>query len=237
MVSLSTIKEDVVRLSRELYNGVEVVAGSFEEVREVERLRGMIESYLEGRVKVLDVPLLSWRLKGLTLDPKPEVLAVAPYVESSSVKAPWFRVEGDPVKPRSWRGFPEGRVAIAKEPVNPDDIKVAALHASEAGALALIVESPSAPRKIVTNGYWGYSYSVGAPTPIPVLVVEEGYSLKLNPQTVVSVEVEAVTIESTGYTLQLDLPGSSDDISIVGAHHDRWYGGFLDDIVGMHRQW
>jgi len=233
MVSLSTIKEDVVRLSRELYNGVEVVAGSFEEVREVERLRGMIESYLEGRVKVLDVPLLSWRLKGLTLDPKPEVLAVAPYVESSSVKAPWFRVEGDPVKPRSWRGFPEGRVAIAKEPVNPDDIKVAALHASEAGALALIVESPSAPRKIVTNGYWGYSYSVGAPTPIPVLVVEEGYSLKLNPQTVVSVEVEAVTIESTGYTLQLDLPGSSDDISIVGAHHDRWYGGFLDDIVGI----
>jgi Iap family predicted aminopeptidase len=233
IVEPSVIREDVVRLSKELYNGVEVVAGSFDEIREVERLKGVIESYVEGRVRVLDVPLLSWRLKGLTLDPNPEVLAVAPYVESASVKAPWFRVEGDPTKHVSWRGFPEGRVAIAREPANPDDIKVAALHASEAGALALIVESPSAPRKIVTNGYWGYNYRVGAPTPIPVLVVEEGYSSKLSSHTLVSVEVEATTIESTGYTLQLDLPGSSEEIVIVGAHHDRWYGGFLDDIMGI----
>ncbi|MCC6061121.1 MAG: hypothetical protein LM578_06305, partial [Desulfurococcaceae archaeon] len=78
IVEPSVIREDVVRLSKELYNGVEVVAGSFDEIREVERLKGVIESYVEGRVRVVDVPLLSWRLKGLTLDPNPEVLAVAP---------------------------------------------------------------------------------------------------------------------------------------------------------------
>jgi len=232
-IGLSDVREYIGRLVEELYNGVEVVAGSFDEVREVERLRGVMESHTGGKVRVLDVPLISWRLKGLTLDPKPEVVGVAPYIESSSVKAPWFRVEGDATKPASWRRFPEGRVAVVREPANPDDIKAAALHASEAGASALIVESPSAPRKIVTNGYWGYSYSVGAPTPIPVLVVEEGYSSKLDVNSTISIEVEATTVESTGYTLTLDLPGSSDDIVMVGAHHDRWYGGFLDDIMGV----
>ncbi len=231
--SLSDVREDVRKLSEEIYNGVEVVAGSLSEVEEVERLKGIIESYIGGRLRVVEVPLLSWRLKDLTLEPKPEVSAVAPYVESSSVKAPWFKIEGDPSKPTSWRGFPEGRVAIAKEPINPDDIKAAVLHASEVGASALIIESPSAPRKIVTNGYWGYNYYVGAPTPIPVLVVEEGYSSRLNPYSIVSIEVEAVTIESTGYTLLLDLPGSSEDLIVVGAHHDRWYGGFLDNVTGI----
>jgi hypothetical protein len=59
IVEPSVIREDVVRLSKELYNGVEVVAGSFDEIREVERLKGVIESYVEGRVRVVDVPLLS----------------------------------------------------------------------------------------------------------------------------------------------------------------------------------
>ncbi len=230
---LNNVRDDIRRLSEELYNGIEVIAGSYSEVKEVERLRGVIESYIEGKVRVLDVPLLSWRVKGLTLDPKPEVLAIAPYVESSTVKAPWFKVDGNPTKPASWRRFPEGRIAIVREPANPDDIKAAALLASEAGALALIVESPSAPRKIVTNGYWGYNYNVGAPTPIPVLVVENGYSSKLEANSTISIEVEAVTVESTGYNLLLDLPGSSEDIVVIGAHHDRWYGGFLDDIVGI----
>jgi len=40
IVEPSVIREDVVRLSKELYNGVEVVAGSFDEIREVERLKG-----------------------------------------------------------------------------------------------------------------------------------------------------------------------------------------------------
>ena len=233
MVNLQDVMDDVRRLSMEIYNNLEVVAGSLEELREIERLRGIVESYLGTKTKLIETPLISWRFKSILLDPKPKALAVAPYVESGSVKSRWFKVEGNPIKLESWRGFPEGYVAIVEEPANPDDINVATLNAVEAGASALIVESRSAPRKIVTNGYWGYNFNVGAPTPIPVVIVEEGYSSQLDPKQFISIEVEATTVESTGYTLTVDLEGSSEDIIMVGAHHDRWYGGFLDDVIGI----
>jgi len=233
MSSLSEVVEDIVKLAGELYNGLEVIAGSFEELREVERLRGIVESYLGAKARLLETPLISWRLKSISLHPKPKSLAVAPYVEEASVRGRWVKVEGNPVKPSSWRGFPEGYIAIVREPSNPDDIKAVALNAAEAGASAVIVESLNAPRKIVTNGYWGFNFSVGAPTPIPVVVVEEGYSSHLNPHEVLSLDVDATTVESTGYTVTVDLQGSGEDLVIVGAHHDRWYGGFLDDVMGI----
>ncbi len=229
----NSVKADIEVLSRELYTGFEVNSGSLSEVREVERIKGLIESYLKVKVRTLEVPLLTWRLKHLSLDPKPEVAATAPYVESSTVEALWFKVEGDATKPRAWRGFPEGRVAIVSEPSNPDDIKFAAIQAAEAGASALIVESRVAPRIIVTNGYTGFNYNVGAPTPIPVVVVENGYSSKLALHSKVSVSIDANTIEGYGYTMEAEVTGSSEDFFIVGAHHDRWYGGFSDNVIGL----
>ncbi|MDM7276045.1 MAG: M28 family peptidase [Thermoprotei archaeon] len=228
-----SVRADIEFLSRELYTGSEVNSGSLGEVREVERVKGLIESYFNVKARTLEVPLLTWRLKHLSLEPKPEAYATAPYVESSTVEAAWFKVEGDPTKPRAWKGFPEGRVAIVSEPPNPDDIKFAAIQAAEAGAQALIVESKVAPRIIVTNGYTGFNYNVGAPTPIPVIVVEEGYSSRLAPHSRVSVSIDATTMDGYGYTIEAEVPGSSEDFFIVGAHHDRWYGGFSDNVIGL----
>ncbi|MEM1686070.1 MAG: M28 family peptidase [Acidilobaceae archaeon] len=232
-MGIESVLSDLRVLVDKLYTESTINPGSYEEVSEVEKIRGIIESYLGVKTRVIEVPLLSWKLKSASLDPKPSFLGIAPYVESGSVEGLWFRVEGNPVRLESWRSFPEGRVAIVNEPQDPDDIKSVVLHASEAGALAVIVESESAPRAIVTNGYWGFNYRVGSPTPIPIVIVERGYSSKLSSNNRISLSIDSRVIESTGYTIEANIPSSSDDIILIGAHHDKWYSGFSDDIIGL----
>ncbi|MEM4620721.1 MAG: hypothetical protein QW607_10985, partial [Desulfurococcaceae archaeon] len=129
-MGIESVLSDLRVLVDKLYTESTINPGSYEEVSEVEKIRGIIESYLGVKTRVIEVPLLSWKLKSASLDPKPSFLGIAPYVESGSVEGLWFRVEGNPVRHESWRSFPEGRVAIVNEPQDPDDIKSVVLHAS-----------------------------------------------------------------------------------------------------------
>jgi Iap family predicted aminopeptidase len=224
-------REALEGLASALYTGTQHIAGSGGERAEAERIAGVIESALGSTVRLVPVPTLSWRPVAVEVEPRPAFSYMLPYTLSSDVESRAHRVGGDPSLPAAWRGFPEGRVAVVSEPAEPDDIEAVALHASEAGASALLVESPE-PRIIVTKGSWGYSYSSGAPTPIPVIAVPRGFSSTLGPGGRVSVKAEAILEESTSYILALDLGGREPQV-LVGAHFDRWFSGFQDDLLGV----
>lgn len=218
---MKAIAEELRRLTAELHCEGSVVAGSEGEKERAEKVRAIAEERL-GSSRLIKIPVLSWELRGLEVSPRPRSAAVAPYVESSFVDAPWATIEEPSL---------EGKVAVAKEPPDPDDIKHLALVAAHKGAVGLIVESPSAPRIIVTNGHWGFSYSIGSPTPIPVVIVEEGYSARLGGR--VSIALEARVRESYGYTVEAGALGKAEKLVIVGAHHDKWFSGFADNTVGL----
>lgn len=222
--------ERLKRIAELLYDGREHVAGGKGEVREAERIRGIIEEELGVEAELLSTPVSSWRLKSVSVEPKPAFTAVAPYVESWDVEAPVHHIEGDPSDYRAWRRFPEGRIAVAIPPGNPDDLKYAALHAWEAGAVGLIVGSP-VERKIVSTGAWGYSYTSGAPTPIPVVVVDVDSARRIAWEGRARLSVEAETVDSTGYTIRARIGGRG--LVAVGSHYDRWYGGFQDNMLGI----
>ncbi|MEM2628923.1 MAG: hypothetical protein QXG74_03490 [Acidilobaceae archaeon] len=97
-MGIESVLSDLRVLVDKLYTESTINPGSYEEVSEVEKIRGIIESYLGVKTRVIEVPLLSWKLKSASLDPKPSFLGIAPYVESGSVEGLWFRVEGNPVR-------------------------------------------------------------------------------------------------------------------------------------------
>ncbi|MEN3000146.1 MAG: M28 family peptidase [Acidilobaceae archaeon] len=215
-------REKLEAIAAELHDRESVLAGSRRERERVEKVRGLAEETV-GSSRLLTVPLLSWELRGVELYPRPISLAVAPYVESSSLEAPWVRMEE--------RAEREGKIVVAREPEDPDDIKYLALEAARDGAVGLIVESPSSPRAVVTTGHWGFSYHAGSPSPIPIVVVEEGYSSRAGSR--ISMNVETRVRESHGYIVEAGTLGKADALVLFGAHHDKWYSGFNDNTVGL----
>ncbi len=224
-----TIRE-VWSLATELYNGREHIAGSRGEYREAERIRGVLESYLNENVELVKTPVTSWRLRDLDVYPKPVFASIAPYVPSGDVEARTYMVEGDPSNYRVWRSLPEGSIAVVIPPGNPDDLKYVALHAWEMGALGVIVGS-RVPRKIVTTGSWGYSYVAGAPLPIPIVIVDLDTAKKAVWEGRARILVGSSIVESKGYTLRVQSGGPPR--IVFTSHYDRWYSGFQDNILGI----
>ncbi|MEM1927451.1 MAG: M28 family peptidase [Acidilobaceae archaeon] len=231
MTAVSEVRDAVRELFWKVYGPENITSGSFVELAEARRLAGIVEDSLKTMAKIRLFPSDSWVLKSLSITPEPHSVVASPGIVSSSVEGALFKLEGDPSCEETWRGFPEGRIAVVREPGNPDDLKLAAINAARAGALGLMVESPSAPRVIVVNAYKGFSYTSGSPIDIPVVVVEEGYYSRTWSERV-SIEVEAEVRESRSAIVEAEV-GEGDDLVLVGAHIDRWFMGALDDVLGI----
>lgn len=226
------VREKIKEFVGRFYTGSEHVAG-FRENVEAERIRGLVEELTGASSKLVAFPCISWRLKELSLDPEPRVASVAPYVEDSEAEGRVYSLKGDPSRRASWRGMSEGDIVLVSEPDSPDDLKETVLLAAENGASGVIVvpREEGFVRAIVTTGSWGYSYYSGSPTPIPVVYVDRGYPGSLGGGSA-RIYVRARTLESRCLTIQADLDGSG-KLVIFGAHYDRWFKGFQDDIIGV----
>ena len=226
MLNIGDTMEEFKRLIETIYNGEEYSIG---DSREAERLRGIVEDYLGGHVRFIEIPVYSWVNKYLKIDGVEGGYSVAPYILSAEVDdAKLFEIKEDPSSPDAWvkHGVREG-VAVIREPEDPDDLKASALLAAEAGFSGILVFSDKL-RKIVTTGTWNYSFNVGAPTPIPVIYVEKPRITRDR----VSLYVESEVKASKGYILEWDSSGS-DNVILIGAHYDRWFSGFQDNILGV----
>ncbi|GAB6148010.1 M28 family peptidase [Stetteria hydrogenophila] len=208
-----------------------VVAGSREEREAVDAVAGLVEDVLGVRPRRIPVPLTTWRLRGGGVEPRPAWLRVQPYSLDADVEGAAEWVPGDPSEPGSWASYRGSPIAVAGEPGNPDEAKAAALLAWEHGARALVLACRR-PRTIVSTGVWGYPYWAGAPPPVPVVCVDEESASRIAGEGRARVWVEAGAVESQGVTLEADLGGSG-PLVIVGAHHDKWEGGFLDNTLGV----
>jgi Iap family predicted aminopeptidase len=229
------MKGDLEKLLMELTSKIaskEHVAGDNDD-GEVERILTILEGLEKNLVvRKIRFPLISWKLKEAEVEPKGK-FSLAPYVEDFDIEGTPYFLSGDPSDPLTWRGFPQDRVAIAKEPENPDEVKAAALLGAEAGAKALLVHTEDFTlRKIVTTGSWGYSYHSGSPTPIPVIYIDKSIYEKIKNSNVVRVYVRAETRRTSGIIVEID---SGWDVGrpLFGAHYDRWFLGFQDDSLGV----
>ena len=217
--------------SMRVWRPAPVLAGTRAEREVVDAISGLVEDVLGVRPRRIPVPLTAWRLREGGVEPLSGWLRVQPYSLSADVEGRAEYVPGDPSEPASWASYKGSQVAVAEEPPNPDELKAAALLAWEHGAKALVLACKR-PRTIVATGVWGYPYWAGSPPPIPVLCVDHATASSILREGWARVWVEADTVESQGVTLEADLGGGG-PLVVVGAHHDKWEGGFLDDALGV----
>ena len=90
-------------------------------------------------------------------------------------------------------------------------------------------------RKFVITGSKDYSYNMGAPPPIPVLHVKKSCAKYLIRHSGEKIRIYTDTLikESTGVTLEGVIPGRRDEYILLSTHHDHWFSGFHDNIIGM----
>jgi len=158
----------------------------------VELARSLVEEVLGVSSRLERVPVSLWRVRAVEVSGAPEARAVA--YSQGEAEARWARVPGNPAVPAAWRGFPEGRVAVAAGRwLSPLEVRAAALHAAEAGASALVLEGAGWGYAL---GPWGYSWWAGEVLEVPVVSVPPGYSLRLSPRDTVSVAVEGEVVDS-----------------------------------------
>lgn len=133
---------------------------------------------------------------------------------------------------------PYGKIVVIPYPPDPDDAKFVLLKLYSAGASAVIFYDtlPGRYRRIVVTGVEGYPYNYGAPPPIPAICITKEDYLKLYMRRIREARVYVETsIEhgAHGYNVVAVYNGSSEHEIVVSAHHDHWFTGFSDDLLGL----
>lgn len=131
-----------------------------------------------------------------------------------------------------------GKVLLLNTTEFPDNVWVLYNLAVDAGADAVVFYDalPNRFRRIVVTGVWSYSFGSGSPPPIPAVHLRYEDGVKLRKSIGKRVEVRCTTELrlSTGYNVEGFIGGSKEEEIAIVAHHDRWFRGFRDDLVGTY---
>jgi len=129
-------------------------------------------------------------------------------------------------------------IVFVEYPIEPDASKYIVLELYRMGAQAVVFYEKNRDiyRRFVMNGDISYSMRHGSPPPIPVVSIK--YSdfreiLESNSSRI-SITIKAHTLHDVeGTILIAGLNGSSDREIHITAHHDHWFTGFSDNLVGL----
>ncbi|MCS7108661.1 MAG: M28 family peptidase [Sulfolobales archaeon] len=132
----------------------------------------------------------------------------------------------------------DGKILVTSTTEFPDNVWVIYNLAVERGANAVIFYDayPSRHRRIVITGVWSYSLGEGGFPPIPAahLRLEDGARLRNLIGSYVDLRCITETKLSTGYNVEAFIGGRKEREILITAHHDRWFTGFRDDLVGLY---
>lgn len=226
-------------IGREVFER-EVIAGSTAELSVVHVLKGVFEDLGGDDVYLEPIPVMTWvedecfieapglKIKCLAL---PYSLSID--VEARSLHAHYY---GNSI---ALIDDPVNKIVIAPYPDEPDDAKYVLLKLAKAGATAVVFYDnyPGRVRRIVICGSKGYSYMHGSPPPIPAAAISKESLLKLaksiNGGMLRLYIKTVVTHNSMGYNVVSVYNGSLESEVILSAHHDHWFKGYSDDLIGL----
>ncbi len=216
----------------------EAVTGSSSEASLAEKIAEELKPYTD-HVRFFETPVDSWREENCTVEAGSTAAPchAMPYTVSADVES--NIVEANYVGDRIALTQPvEGRIVTIPFPQDPDDIKYVVLKLYEHGAVAVIFydELPGRYRRMVLIGDEDYSHTHGSPSPIPaVSIMKEDY-LKLRKLGLgrVRIKIRAHVVHGAkGKTVIACINGRGEKEIHVTAHHDHWFYGFSDNMIGV----
>lgn len=234
--------EEIYNTIRELQQIGEVIAGTDNEgkmIRYIERT--LRDNGLEVRKQ--PVKIMTWNPVNalIHVEEKEYMPTVQPYSPTAQVEGRIVYVGHGLLEEELRKIKPHETIALAKLHENLDYYETQYTNIMEQGALAIIFYDPypGRKRKLVASGSTDYHYRPGKPLRIPVLHVtlEEGKELMKiagNKQRI-QLEVKTRIIhDAKGYNIISTIPGKYEDKQIiVSAHHDHWFTGASDNLVGI----
>jgi len=216
-----------------LYRFGEAVAGSVEERRSVEIIRGFLEELCDN-VEVEFVPVTSWseQLCTLEVDGYRVRCSAHPPTESVDVESEAVVLSIDDV----FRGKLEevrDRIAVVTGVEDPDDVAEATAILGGLGARAAVyVDRYEAYRRVVVCSYAIPNY-VSSSAAIPAVHVPRSALKLIVRGSRLRIYVRARARRGHGMNVLGDLFGSREELIYVSAHHDHWFWGCVDDLVGV----
>jgi len=217
----------------------EVVPGTPEEYEVISVLKNAFEEYCDW-VKLVSVPTSSWIERECFIEIAGKIVKchAMPYVDKAVVegKAVWVRYENGELMIRG--GDLNGAVAFTPFPEDFDAVNHVVLELAASGVSAVVFYDDvwNAYRRFVVVGSPHYSFTSGSPPPVPVVSVlysdVAGYIDSGDLR--VRLYVDAYTKHGlVGKIVVAGINGGGESEVHVTAHHDHWFAGFSDNLVGV----
>ncbi len=166
-------------------------------------------------------------------------LVPQPYTLESDVESKVVYVDINSVDKMCQRHI-EDSIVLTNTPADVDDIHTAQMHLAECGALGVIfIDDLDCRRRIVCTGNWSPIEIQGLPPKIPVLQVPMSRGLEILRRATSRARIvteKCFTRNSVGYIVEALLPGKYEDSRnciTITAHHDHWFTGASDNLVGI----
>lgn len=216
----------------------EVLPGSREENSIIRELKSIFSEYIDW-FDIIQTPSLTWFDKECLLECGSSVYKcrALPYTISAEI-------EGYPVEAVLDNGYiklledREYSIVFIEYPLEIDLVKYIVLELSKYDNVQAIIfydKNPGIIRCCVVTGDYIYSTYTGSPPPVPVLsIAREDYSEIIRSKCRLRISVKTLINKySTAKTIVMGINGSKDDEIHLTAHHDHWFTGFSDNLVGL----
>lgn len=216
----------------------EAIAGSKAEHLIAEEIRDYFKEYSDW-VEVLKTPLDTWEeidcsisFHDYSLNCRSMPFTLSGEAEGEPVFASYL---GDRIVSDKQIA---GNIVFVPFPEDPDDSKYVVLKLYEHGAKAVVFYDmlPGRYRRMVIIGDEDFSFSHGAPSPIPAASIRKEDYLKIykeRPRRIVFRSMTRIKHNVYGLTVIAGINGRGEDEIHITAHHDHWFSGFSDNMIGV----
>jgi Iap family predicted aminopeptidase len=212
----------------------EVIAGTRSESKIIRGLRSQLSDHVDW-IDVLKTPVKTWIPEecSIIIDTEDFECIPIPYSLTSETKG--YLVFEENIQPGA------GNIVLMRYPENyfATSIRVHEAFRKGASAVILFEKDEHVIRKIAVTDPPTPSNMPGNPPPIPVVTIDHEVfralerRLRISGGLKATVKVGAILKDSIGYTLIAGINGSGESEVHVTTHHDHWFQGEGDSIVGL----
>ena len=216
-----------------LYRLGETVAGSEKEKIAVEELRARLEPLCD-EVRVEYVPVTVWSERHCVVEAGGKIVECSahPPTPSIDIEAKIVKVGIDDVFRK--RVDAEDKLVVVEGVEDPDDVAEATSILSDLGALGVVFVDPlEALRRVVVYSEAVPCYRSPKRRAVPAVHVPRSVSPLLETGNKARILVEADKRKGFGMNVVGDIHGSRERLVYLSAHHDHWFWGCIDNLVGV----
>ena len=213
----------------------EVIAGSKSEIALVEEIRRVVEDIVGSNAVIESVPVRSWYEEYCFVECGHIRIrcALQPPLKGGDVEAQATVIRSEDVLSKRLEDV-SNKIAIVTMPRDVDDIGLISRKLISMGVQGIVfVDRVDGLRRIVVVNEHVPLYGQTSAPQIPIVVVSRSVFPVLRNAERIRISARGVDREGIGYNVLVYGGGKEKNVLYISAHHDHWFHGYTDNIVGV----